>query len=158
MIAGARETLTVTTPYLAIDEPMMRALCMAADCGVKTQLLMPGIPDHKFAYLVAESYWGELLRHGVKIYTFTPGLLHGKSVLVDGKMAFVGSVNMDYRSFQLHFECGTLLYGTAVSQPLAADMARIIDAGERVTMGRWKSRPWYRKALGTLLRLFAMWM
>ena len=158
LITGARETLTVTTPYLAIDEPMMRALCMAADCGVKTQLLMPGIPDHKFAYLVAESYWGELLRHGVKIYTFTPGLLHGKSVLVDGKMAFVGSVNMDYRSFQLHFECGTLLYGTAVSQPLAADMARIIDAGERVTMGRWKSRPWYRKALGTLLRLFAMWM
>ncbi len=158
LITGARETLTITTPYLAIDEPMMRALCLAADCGVRTQLLMPGIPDHKFAYLVAQSYWGELMRHGVEIYTFTPGLLHGKTVLADGRAAFVGSVNMDYRSFQLHFECGTLLYGTAVSRPLAEDMARIMTSGQRVTMERWKSRPWYQKVLGTLLRLFAMWM
>ena len=158
LISGARQTLTVTTPYLAIDEPMMRALCLAADSGVKTRLLMPGIPDHKFAYLVAESYWGELMRHNVEIYTFTPGLLHGKTVLADRQMAFVGSVNMDYRSFQLHFECGTLLYGTAVSRPLAEDLERIVTAGERVTMRRWKARPWYRKALGTLLRLFAMWM
>ena len=158
LIAGARETLTITTPYLAIDEPMMRALCLAADSCVKVQLLMPGIPDHKFAYLVAESYWGELMRHGVEIDIFTPGLLHGKTVLADGKMAFVGSVNMDYRSFQLHFECGTLLYGTAASQPLAEDMARIAASGERMTMKHWKSRPWYHKALGTLLRLFAMWM
>ena len=158
LISGARETLTITTPYLAIDEPMMRALCLAADCGVRTQLLMPGIPDHKFAYLVAQSYWGELMRHGVEIYTFTPGLLHGKTVLADGRAAFVGSVNMDYRSFQLHFECGTLLYGTAVSQPLAKDMTRIMATGQRMTMERWKRRPWYQKALGTLLRLFAMWM
>ncbi len=158
LIDNARETLTITTPYLAIDEPMMRALCLAADSGVKTQLLMPGIPDHKFAYLVAESYWGELMRHGVEIFTFTPGLLHGKTVLADGKAAFVGSVNMDYRSFQLHFECGVLLYGTSVSRPLAEDMERIAAAGQRVTMKHWKERPWYRKALGTLLRLFAMWM
>jgi len=158
LISCARKTLTITTPYLAIDEPMMRALCLAADSGVRTRLLMPGIPDHKFAYLVAESYWGELMRHGVEIYTFTPGLLHGKTVLADGKAAFVGSVNMDYRSFQLHFECGVLLYGTPVSHSLSADMARIMAHGQRVTMERWKSRPRYRKALGTLLRLFAMWM
>ena len=79
-------------------------------------------------------------------------------MLADGEMAFVGSVNMDYRSFQLHFECGTLLYGTEASQPLAEDMARIMARGQRVTMARWKGRPWYQKALGTLLRLFAMWM
>ena len=158
LIAGARETLTITTPYLAIDEPMMRSLCLAADCGVKTRLLMPGIPDHKFAYLVAESYWGELMRHGVEIYTFTPGLLHGKTVLADGEVAFVGSVNMDYRSFQLHFECGTLLYGTELSQHFAEDMSSILAECQRMTMARWKGRPWYHKALGTLLRLFAMWM
>ena len=158
LITRARQSVYVTTPYLAIDEPMMKALCLAGDSGVDVRLLMPGIPDHKFAYLVAESYWGELMRHGVEIDIFTPGLLHGKTVLADGKMAFVGSVNMDYRSFQLHFECGTLLYGTAASQPLAEDMARIAASGERMTMKRWKSRPWYHKALGTLLRLFAMWM
>lgn len=158
LIGGARRTLTITTPYLAIDEPMMRALCLAADSGVRVQLLMPGIPDHKFAYLVAESYWGELMRHGVELYTFTPGLLHGKTVLADEKAAFVGSVNMDYRSFQLHFECGTLLYGTAASVPLREDMERIMERSQRVSMERWRSRPWLHKALGTLLRLFAMWM
>lgn len=158
LIGGARETLAITTPYLAIDEPMMRSLCLAADSGVQVRLLMPGIPDHKFAYLVAESYWGELMRHGVELYVFEPGLLHGKTVLADGEVAFVGSVNMDYRSFQLHFECGVLLYGTEVSQPLGEDMERIMAAGRRVTMESWRSRPWLHKALGALLRLFAMWM
>lgn len=158
LITRARQSVYVTTPYLAIDEPMMKALCLAGDSGVDVRLLMPGIPDHKFAYLVAESYFEELMEHHVKIYTFTPGLIHGKTAMADREIAFVGSVNMDYRSFQLHFECGTLLYGTEVSQPLAEDMARIMAQGQRVTMARWKGRPWYQKALGTLLRLFAMWM
>lgn len=82
---------------------MIRTLCIAADSGVDVRLMLPGIPDHKFAYMVAQSYFGELLQHGVKIYTYTPGLLHAKSVVADGEMGFVGSVNMDYRSFQLHF-------------------------------------------------------
>lgn len=111
LIGGAKHMVYITSPYLAIDESMEKALCMAAGSGVDVRLMMPGIPDHKFAFMVAESYFGELLNHGVKIYRFTPGLLHGKTVLADREAAFVGSVNMDYRSFQLHFECGTLLYG-----------------------------------------------
>ena len=97
------------------------------------------------------------MAHG-RVLFFSAPCGFGKTVLADGKAAFVGSVNMDYRSFQLHFECGTLLYGTEASQPLAEDMARIMAQGQRVTMARWKGRPWYQKALGTLLRLFAMWM
>lgn len=159
LISGARHTLRITSPYLAIDEPMIRALCMAGDSGVKVQLMMPGIPDHKFAYLVAETYFGELMRHGVEVYTFTPGLLHGKTVISDNEVAVVGTVNMDYRSFHLHYECGTLLYGGKVREMgLAEDMDDILARSRRVTVSAWKVRPFLRKLTGTFLRLFAMWM
>ena len=158
LISRARQSVYVTTPYLAIDEPMMKALCLAGDSGVDVRLMMPGIPDHKFAYLVAESYFEELMEHHVKIYTFTPGLIHGKTAMADREVAFVGSVNMDYRSFQLHFECGEVLYGVPAIESLLEDMDRIVDSSELMTPQRMAERPVGRRLLGTVLRLFAMWM
>lgn len=158
LIHSAKRMVYITSPYLAIDEAMERALCAAGDSGVDVRLMMPGIPDHKFAFWVAESYFGTLLEHGVKIYRYTPGLLHGKTVLADREAAFVGSVNMDYRSFQLHFECGTMLYGCPAIEELLEDMDDIIARSQPVTISDWKRRPWHRRLLGTLLRPFAMWM
>ena len=157
LIGGANRYVWITTPYLAIDEPMIRTLCIAADSGVDVRLMLPGIPDHKFAYMVAQSYFGELLEHDVKIYTYTPGLLHAKSVVADGEVGFVGSVNMDYRSFQLHFECGALFSGSAVTA-VQEDMNRTMEKSRQVTMESWKKRKWYVKILGAVLRPFAMWM
>lgn len=73
LINNARRSVHITTPYLAIDEPMRQALCSAGDSGVDVRLLLPGIPDHKFAYLAAQSHYGELLVHRVKIYIYEPG-------------------------------------------------------------------------------------
>ena len=157
-ITRASQSVYVTTPYLAIDEPMMKALCLAGDSGVDVRLMMPGVPDHKFAYLVAESYFEELMEHHVKIYTFTPGLIHGKTAMADREVAFVGSVNMDYRSFLLHFECGEVLYGVPAIESLLEDMDRIVDSSELMTPQRMAERPVWRRLLGTVLRLFAMWM
>ena len=100
----------------------------------------------------------QLLDHGVKIYRFTPGLLHGKTVLADREAAFVGSVNMDYRSFQLHFECGTLLYGAPALETLLEDMDGIMEKSWQVTRSDWEHRPLLHRVLGGLLRPFAMWM
>lgn len=157
LIGSANRYVWITTPYLAIDEPMIHTLSIAADSGVDVRLMLPGIPDHKFAYMVAQSYFGELLEHDVKIYTYTPGLLHAKSVVADGEVGFVGSVNMDYRSFQLHFECGALFSGSAVAA-VQEDMNRTIEKSRQVTMESWKKRKWYVKILGAVLRPFAMWM
>lgn len=157
LIGSANRYVWITTPYLAIDEPMIRTLCIAADSGVDVRLMLPGIPDHKFAYMVAQSYFGELLEHDVKIYTYTPGLLHAKSVVADGEVGFVGSVNMDYRSFQLHFECGALFSGSAVAA-VQEDMNRTMEKSRQVTLESWKKRKWYVKILGAVLRPFAMWM
>ena len=157
LIGSANRYVWITTPYLAIDEPMIHTLSIAADSGVDVRLMLPGIPDHKFAYMVAQSYFGELLEHDVKIYTYTPGLLHAKSVVADGEVGFVGSVNMDYRSFQLHFECGALFSGSAVAA-VQEDMDGVLEKSRRVTIQSWKSRKWYVRILGTVLRPFAMWM
>lgn len=157
LIGSANRYVWITTPYLAIDEPMIHTLSIAADSGVDVRLMLPGIPDHKFAYMVAQSYFGELLEHDVKIYTYTPGLLHAKSVVADGEVGFVGSVNMDYRSFQLHFECGALFSGSAVTA-VQEDMNRTMEKSRQVTLESWKKRKWYVKLLGAVLRPFAMWM
>ena len=148
----------ITSPYLAIDEPMIKALCLSGDSGVDVRLILPGIPDKKYAYLVAECYFGELLRHGVRLFTYEPGFIHSKVVLVDRTTAFVGSVNMDFRSFLLDFECGTLLYDVPAVENVLEDMDNTFAECKEVTMEAWKKRPWLRKALGTVLRLFAMWM
>ena len=74
LIASARRMLYITTPYYAVEESVQEALCIAADAGVDVRLMIPAIPDKKFVYMVAETYWGELLRHGVKIYKYFPRL------------------------------------------------------------------------------------
>ena len=107
---------------------MQKALCIAADAGVDVRLVVPAIPDKKYVYMVAETYWGELLAHGVKIYRYTPGFVHAKSVMVDREVALVGSTNMDYRTFQLHYECAVLLYHMpAVEDLLEEIVGNILD-------------------------------
>ena len=158
MISGARRFLYLTTPYFIPDESILRALCIAGDGGVDVRLMLPGTPDHWYADFVAESYFGELLNHGVKIYRYTPGFLHAKSVMVDREAAFVGSVNMDYRSFELHYECGVMMYGAPMIEALLEDMDGIVEQSHLVTMDEWRRRSWLRRVSEPLLRLFAIWM
>ena len=158
LIASAKHMLYLTTPYYAVEESMQQALCIAADAGVDVRLLVPAIPDKKYAYMVAETYWGELLDHGVKIYKYTPGFLHAKSVLVDREVALVGSTNMDYRTFQLHYECAVLMYNMPVVEELLEDMDDIMSKSTLYTMAEWKKRPWLRRMFASLLRLGAIWL
>ena len=157
LISSAKKMLYITTPYYAVEESMQKALCIAADAGVDVRLLVPAIPDKKYVYITAESYWGELLSHGVKIYRYSPGFLHAKSVMVDREAALIGSTNMDYRSFQLHYECAVLLYHMPAVEDLLEDMDRIMAQSEPYTLADWNRRPWYRRVFASLLRLVAIW-
>ena len=158
LIGSAKRQLYITTPYYAVEEAMQKALCIAADAGVDVRLMIPAIPDHKIVYLVAETYWGELLRHGVKIYKYTPGFLHAKSVLADREVALVGSTNMDYRTFELHYECGVLLYGMPAVEELYADMEQTLTQSGAYTLEEWDRRPWYRRIFASVMKLFAIWL
>ena len=110
MLYQAKDYIYITTPYLAIDSELQTALCMAAKRGVDVRMITPGIPDKKLVYRLTRSYYPTLLRAGVKIYEYTPGFIHAKSFVCDDKLCVVGTINMDYRSLYLHFECGTLMY------------------------------------------------
>ncbi len=158
LITNAKRFLYMTTPYFIPDENVLRALCIAGDGGVDVRLMLPKIPDHRYTDLVAESYFGELIRHGVKIYRYTPGFLHGKSIMVDREIAVVGSINMDYRSFELHCECAVVLYGVSAIESLLEDMDGIVEKSHQVTMEEWQQRKWYRRLVEPLLRIFAIWM
>lgn len=157
-IANAHHYVWLTTPYFAVEDSVVRALCLAADSGVDVRLLLPGIPDHKYTQIVAGSYYEKLISRGVKIYEFTPGFLHAKSFVVDGEVAMVGTINMDYRSFQLHYECGVMLYGAAAIAEVRKDMEGIISRSAPVDLEIWKKRAWFRKMAEKVLRVFSIWM
>lgn len=158
LIGSAERMLYITTPYYVVEEAMQKALCIAADGGVDVRLMVPGIPDKKYAYMVAETYWGELLAHGVKIYKYKPGFLHAKSVLVDREVALVGSTNMDYRTFQLHYECAALMYHMPMVEELLEDMDSIVEQSTPYTLEEWKKRSLWRRVWGSIFRLVDIWM
>ena len=157
-VSTARSFLYITTPYFAVEDSMMDALCVAADSGVDVRILLPGIPDHKYTYLAAGAYFDRLLSHGVRIFEYTPGFLHSKLLLADGEMAVVGSVNMDYRSFQLHYECGTVLYGMPAVEHITRDIREILDRCREIHLTQWRRRSIFRKLSERVLRIFTIWM
>lgn len=122
ILYNANDYVYITTPYLAIDSSLQNALCLAAKRGVDVRLITPGIPDKKMVYRLTRSYYASLIRAGVKIYEYTPGFVHAKSYVADDKIGVVGTINMDYRSLYLHFECGTLMYDS----PAVIDLRMMI--------------------------------
>ena len=122
ILAQAERYVYIYTPYLAVGEEMMDALKNAAKRGVDVRLVLPGIPDKKLVFRLSRSYYLPLLRAGVRIFEFTPGFLHAKCWVRDDRTAVVGSINMDYRSLFLHFECGVLLQGSSQAAVLRDDV------------------------------------
>ena len=125
LISQAQKRLYICTPYLILDNDLLSTLRLAAKRGVDVRIYTPGIPDKPTIYLLTRSYFPSLLQAGVKIYRYVPGFLHAKTWLCDDRVAAVGTVNLDYRSLYLHFECSALLYGGKVLEDIRADFAAI---------------------------------
>ena len=126
ILAQAQRYVYFYTPYLALGEEMLDALKNAAKRGVDVRLVLPGIPDKKLVFRLSRSYYLPLLKAGVRIYEFTPGFLHAKCCVSDDRAAVVGSINMDYRSLFLHFECGVLLLHNSQVLALRDDVLRTL--------------------------------
>ena len=122
ILSQTQRYVYIYTPYLAIGEEMLDGLKNAAKRGVDVRLMLPGIPDKKLVFRLSRSYYLPLLRAGVRIFEFTPGFLHAKCWVSDDCTAVVGSINMDYRSLFLHFECGVLLHNNSQIHALREDM------------------------------------
>ena len=123
MIAAAQRYVYITTPYLIVDHTFLTVLCTAAARGVDVRIITPHVPDKRLVFGVTRAHYAPLLKAGVRIYEYTPGFIHAKSIVCDDEVAFVGTVNLDYRSLVHHFECGALLYHT----PCIADIKKDFD-------------------------------
>ena len=132
ILSQAQRYVYIYTPYLAVGEEMLDALKNAAKRGVDVRLILPGIPDKKLVFRLSRSYYLPLLRAGVRIYEFTPGFLHAKCYVSDDRVAAVGSINMDYRSLFLHFECGTLLFHNSQIAALRKDVERTLPQCQEI--------------------------
>lgn len=139
MLYQAKDYIYITTPYLAIDSELQTAMCMAAKRGVDVRMITPGIPDKKLVYRLTRSYYPTLLRAGVKIYEYTPGFIHAKSFVCDDELCVVGTINMDYRSLYLHFECGTLMYNNPEIKQVKRDDLETMEKCRKVELSDMKT-------------------
>lgn len=121
LISNAERTIHIMSPYLVIDDRLKGALINAAKQGIEVSLIMPGTPDKKSAYAVAQSYWPELVNAGVNIHLYQPGFIHAKSMVVDGIVGVIGTVNLDFRSLYFHLECGIWMHKTPILNDIEKD-------------------------------------
>lgn len=154
MIKNAKHYIYIYTPYFIIDNEIMESLCLAAKSGVDVRIITPGIPDKKTIYMATQSYYPPLIEAGVRIYQYTPGFIHAKGCLSDDRIGVVGTINFDYRSMYLQFECATLFYkGTAVRK-LKEDFIKTFKVSEEVTKAVC-NKNLFERMLQCILRLVA---
>ena len=154
ILYSASSYVYITTPYLAVDSSLQNALCLAAKRGVDVRLITPGIPDKKMVYRLTRSYYASLIRAGVKIYEYTPGFIHAKSYVSDDKLGVVGTINMDYRSLYLHFECGTLFYDSPAVIDLRNDDLATIEKCRKIELADCHTS-FFGELLDRILRVIA---
>lgn len=157
MIQYAGKYLYVMTPYLIIEDAMRDSLIIAAKRGVDVRIITPAIPDKFNVNLLTKYNYGELLKNGVKIYEYTPGFIHAKGILNE-EAAIVGTINMDYRSFYLHYENGIWMRGGKVMSQIRADFTNTFAQSREVSYEDWKKRPLWMKIVQPIWNVFATLM
>ena len=151
----AKRYVHIMTPYLIIDHELVTALTFAAKRGVDVRLIMPAQPDKKTVFAVSRSYYQELIEGGVRIYEYTPGFVHAKVFVSDDATAVVGSINLDYRSLYLHFECAALMFGTPAVEAVERDFQETLAKCREISLEDCKKDRLSRRAAGWLLRPLA---
>lgn len=129
-------------------------LIKAAERGVDVRIFIPGIPDKKIVYRLSKSYYAPLLKAGIKIFEYTPGFIHAKACLIDDNIGTIGTVNLDYRSLFLHFECNSLFYKSSILDELKIDMIETQKKCKEVKEKDIK-KGYFHRVFDAILRIFA---
>ena len=155
IINRAHDYVYITTPYLILDNEMVTSLINAAQSGIDVRIITPHVADKWYVHMVTRSYYAQLIRGGVKIYEYTPGFIHSKMFVSDDQVAIVGTANMDYRSFYLHFECGVSFYQSTMAAKVRDDILRTLKVCQPVELDELNRAPLHHRAFTKLLRLMA---
>src|SRR5690606_378524 len=140
IISSAKKYIYIQTPYFIPDASVLDALKIAALSGIDVRLMIPNKPDHPFVYWATYSHVGELLKTGGKVYIYENGFIHAKTMIADGKIATVGTANIDLRSFRLNFEVNAFLYDQALVEELVNIFGNDMEKSRELTMEEYKNR------------------
>lgn len=155
LLNKSQKSVQIMTPYLILDDEMLTALTFAAKRGIDVTIILPHIPDKKYAFALAKSHYKKLLEAGVSIYEYTPGFVHAKVFVVDGYKATVGTVNLDYRSFYHHFECGVYLESVPEIEKITEDFKKTIALSQKIDLLQVRKEKISMKVMGWVLKIFA---
>lgn len=155
MVYAAKKSIYLQTPYFVPDESLMTALRTAALSGVDVQIMLPGRPESWFIYWASSTYIEELLKDGVKCFTYEPGFLHAKTMVVDERIATVGSANIDMRSFKLNFESNAILFDSATAGRLAAIFRNDLQRCKELSLAVHQRRSLFTRFMESVARLLS---
>ena len=141
IISQAQKYVYISTPYFVVDDTMLKTITNAAKSGVDVRIAVPHIPDKKVVNQATKSYYAQLIRAGVKVYEYVKGFNHSKIVVSDDKVATVGSVNFDFRSFYLSFECGVWMYNSPVIEDILYDYNSMLNDSKKISLEECKVSP-----------------
>lgn len=150
----ARKSLWIQTPYLVPDDPMIATWVTAAHSGVDVRIMIPSMPDHPFIYRATQWYANYLLHEGIHIYIYDNGFLHAKTITVDDRFCAVGSMNQDYRSYELNFEADAVFYDSNVTKELKHIFEKDMEHCKELTLGEtasWSRWLRFKQAFSRLL-------
>ncbi len=153
IIANSTDYVYITTPYLIIDEEMISSLKLAAKSGVDVKIILPGIADKKFVYEVSMAHCYDLITAGVKVYTYNPGFIHGKTIVSDDYYSTVGSVNFDYRSLMWNYECAVYAYDHKLALTMKKDFESELELSTCINEQYLNNRRFITKILNGVFRL-----
>ena len=155
MINKARDYIYITTPYLVLDQSMRDDLTSAAQSGVDVRIIVPRVYDKWYVYMVNVSNYGNLMEAGVHIYEYKPGFIHAKNVISDDECAICGTINTDYRSFYLHYECGVFLSEMDAIKDMKEDFLKTLIQCEEMSLEKWVKRPIGNKIMQSALKILS---
>jgi cardiolipin synthase A/B len=155
LIAGARKSIYITTPYFLPDRSMTDDLVHAAEHGVTVNLIVPGKhDDHALTRSSGRSAYGKLLEAGAKVYEYEPAMIHAKIAIFDGVWSVVGSTNLDNRSFGINDEINVAVLDPQIASTLTHDFEEDAGQSRRVTLEDWKRRPLSERLMETVGWIF----
>lgn len=155
IIVSAKKYLYIQTPYFLPTESLFEALQTAALAGVDVRLMVSHKSDSIYVDPAAKSYYSELLRAGLRIFEHQTKFIHAKTMVADDYLSVIGSANMDFRSFESNFEINGYLYDASLAAQNKAIFMEDLKGCKEVLLEEWSNRPWWKKSLESILRLFA---
>lgn len=155
LINKAKRYVYITTPYLILSNEMVTAMNTAAKSGVDVCIITPHVPDKWYVHAVSRSYYEMLVEAGVKIYEYTPGFVHAKTFVVDDEYAVVGTINLDYRSLYLHFECAAWMYKASCVTDVRDDFLKTQQMSQEITLEECRNISIPRRLGRSVLRVLA---